>query len=156
MPARCLSAVLCLLARDEHGPTIAAQILLNPSTNGDIDAPDLAAFESPFLTRSEIAWFWDQYAPDRKQRNDFRFAPLRAESHARLPPAFIVTCENDLLHAQGEAYGRRLTEAGVPAMVCRYPGTIHSFLVLNAQFERSRQAYADISAFINGFAERGQ
>jgi acetyl esterase len=86
-----LSAVLCLLARDEGGPTIAAQILLNPSTDGDIDAPELAAFESPFLTLGEIAWFWDQYEPDRERRRDFRFSPLRATSHAGLPPAFIAT-----------------------------------------------------------------
>jgi hypothetical protein len=41
-------------------------------------------------------------------------------------------------------------------MVCRYPGTMHSFLVVNAEFERSRQAYADIAAFVRGFADRGK
>jgi acetyl esterase len=151
-----LSAVLCLLARDAAGPKISAQILLGPSTDGDIDAPELAAFESPFLNIQEIAWFFDQYVPNRLQRGDFRMSPMRAVSHAGLPPAFIATAEHDILRVHGEAYGRRLTEAGVPAMVCRYPGTTHSFVVVNGEFERSREAYSDIAAFIRGFAGRGR
>jgi acetyl esterase len=32
----------------------------------------------------------------------------------------------------GEAYGRRLQDAGVPTVSTRYDGTIHDFGVLNA------------------------
>lgn len=149
-----LAAVLAILARDRSGPRIAGQVLLVPMTDGDVDAPELKAFEAPFLTLAETSWFVDNYVPDRDRRKDFRFAPLRADSHADLPPCFIVTASHDILRAHGEAYGRKLAEAGVPTMVCRYPGTVHSFVTVNPTFERSRQALADIAAFIAAFGRR--
>lgn len=149
-----LAAVISILARDRGGPKIAGQVLLVPSTDGDLGAPELAAFEAPFLSLAETSWFFDNYVPDREQRQDFRFAPIRADSHANLPPCFIVTASHDILRSHGEAYGRKLAEAGVPAMVCRYPGTIHSFVTINPTFERSRQALADIAGFIAAFGRR--
>jgi len=44
-----LSAVASILMRDSKGPSIAAQILIYPSTRGDIDAPALQEFDAPFL-----------------------------------------------------------------------------------------------------------
>ena len=44
----------------------------------------------------------------------------------------MIVAENDLLRDEGEAYGRRLIEAGVPVAVTRYNGTIHDFVMLNA------------------------
>lgn len=146
-----LSAVISILARDQGGPAIAGQILLNPSTDGDIDAQDLAAFESPFLTKAEIAWFFDQYVPDRAMRTDPRFAPIHAESHAGLPPAIIITAENDLLRAQAEDYGLKLAQAGVTTIIKRYPGAIHSFLAMNSAQGLTAEAFRDIDCFITAF-----
>ncbi|MDZ4359822.1 MAG: alpha/beta hydrolase, partial [Variovorax sp.] len=92
-----LSAVTAQTIRDHGGPRIAAQILVYPSTDGDIDSERLSRFESPFLTREETSWFFDQYIPDRAQRTDVRFAPLRAKNLAKLPPAFVLSAENDIL-----------------------------------------------------------
>ncbi len=36
-----------------------------------------------------------------------------------------------MLRDEGEAYARRLTEAGVPTTSVRYNGIIHDFLMLN-------------------------
>jgi len=146
-----LSAVMCLLARDAGGPKIAAQLLLNPATDADIDAPALSAFESPFLTRDEMLWFYDQYVPADAARHDPRLAPIRATSLAGLPPAFVLTCEYDLLRAEGEAYGRLLAEAGVATVIKRYPGATHSFIVQGPGLARGQEAFADLDAFISGF-----
>ena len=148
-----LSAVICQLARDRSGPRIAAQILINPATDADMDAPVLSAFESPFLTKEEIRWFYDQYAPDPESRLDPRLAPIRAASLAELPPAFVLTCEYDLLRAEGEAYALQLGMAGVATVIKRYPGTTHSFLPQNPWLVRSQEAFADLNRFIAGFVE---
>ena len=77
---------------------------------------------------------WDLYAPDAKTRDNPYVSPLRAstEQLKGLPPALVITAENDPLRDEGEAYARKLKEAGVQVDAVRYNGTIHDFVLLNA------------------------
>jgi acetyl esterase len=52
-----------------------------------------------------------------------------------LPPALVITAEFDVLRDEGEAYARRMSEAGVTVTAVRYLGTIHAFTILNALAE---------------------
>lgn len=45
--------------------------------------------------------------------------------------AFLIVDENDVLRDEGEAYARKLIEAGVRTTSVRYNGTIHDFMMLN-------------------------
>ena len=60
--------------------------------------------------------------------------PLRAtlEQLAGLPKALVITDEADVLRDEGEAYGRKLREAGVDVTVTRYEGVVHDFVMVNA------------------------
>jgi acetyl esterase/lipase len=77
---------------------------------------------------------WDLYAPDEKTRNNPYVSPLRASKDELkgLPPALVITAENDPLRDEGEAYGRKLMDADVSVTVTRYNGMIHDFVLLNA------------------------
>jgi acetyl esterase len=57
-----------------------------------------------------------------------RAAPLLAESHAGLPPAFIAVGEHDPLRDSGVAYAEALEAAGVEVMLDRGEGLIHGYL----------------------------
>jgi acetyl esterase len=52
-----------------------------------------------------------------------------------LPPALVITDEADVLRDEGEAYGRKLRQAGVDVTAVRYEGVFHDFMMLNALAE---------------------
>ena len=69
---------------------------------------------------------------------------------AGLPPALIVNGEADVLRDEGEAYGDRLREAGVPVTAVRCSGMIHDFVTLDTlrQTYAAEAAIAQASAFV--------
>ena len=58
-------------------------------------------------------------------------SPYLSATFYGLPPALIITAEYDPLRDDGERYGNRLREAGIPVTISRRPGAIHGFLVSN-------------------------
>ncbi|WP_244219504.1 alpha/beta hydrolase fold domain-containing protein [Corallococcus interemptor] len=86
-----------------------------------------------FLTRSGMQWFWDNYAPGSTLHTEATVSPLRATDAQLqgLPPALILNGECDVLRDEGQAYARRLVDAGVPALAVQYAGMIHDFVMLD-------------------------
>jgi acetyl esterase len=127
-------AAVTLLARARGGPKIDFQVLCYPVTNANFDTPSYQQFgqEGYWLTREAMRWFWDSYAPE-SVRNEPTVSPLRAslDQLRGLPPALLITDENDVLRDEGEVYAHRLMAAGVPVTAARYLGTIHDFMLLN-------------------------
>jgi len=129
-----MAAVTALMAKEQHGPALRAQVLFWPVTNASFENASYDEFEAGhFLTRPMMKWFWDAYTSDAKQRQDIHASPLLAttEQLKGLPPALVITAEKDVLRDEGEAYGRKLDAAGVPTVVTRYNGMIHDFGLLN-------------------------
>ncbi|GMA48029.1 hypothetical protein GCM10025854_22790 [Tetragenococcus muriaticus] len=62
-----------------------------------------------------MQWFWNQYTMNKSERNEITASPLKAseEELKDLPEALILTAEADVLRDEGEAYARKLREAGV-------------------------------------------
>ena len=130
-----MTAALTLMAKDRSGPRIAYQVLFIPATDASVDTDSYHEFGTGrFLARAFMKYGWDLYAPDQKTRNNPYVSPLRAsnEELTGLPPALVITAENDPLRDEGEAYARKLKEAGVAVAATRYDGMIHDFVLLNA------------------------
>jgi acetyl esterase len=129
-----MAAVVALMAKVRKGPRIAAQLLFYPVTDASMSTASYAEFaDGPWLTKAGMAWFWDQYLPDVSKRSDVRASPLNAslEQLAGLPRTLLIVDENDVLRDEGEAYGRKLAQAGVEVTSIRCNGTIHDFMMLN-------------------------
>lgn len=130
-----MTAALTLMAKDRNGPKISFQALLIPATDASVDTGSYHEYgEQRFLARAFMKYGWDLYAPDAKTRDNPYVSPLRAsiDQLKGLPPALVITAENDPLRDEGEAYARKLKEAGVTVAAARYNGTIHDFVLLNA------------------------
>ncbi len=130
-----MSAALTLMTKDRNGPKISYQVLFVPATDASVDTQSYKDFATGrFLARAFMKYGWDLYAPDEKTRNLSYVSPLRASlgQLEGLPPALVITAENDPLRDEGEAYARRLKEAGVSVDAVRYNGTIHDFVFINA------------------------
>jgi len=130
-----MAAALTLMARQRRGPKIAFQVLFYPVTDADFDTASYTRFaDGPWLTKRAMRWFWDAYLPDVAARKQPTATPLNAslDELAGLPETLVVVDENDVLRDEGEAYARRLSDAGVRVTSTRYNGTIHDFAMLNA------------------------
>lgn len=130
-----MTAAVALMAKEKNGPAIKLQVMLWPVTDANFDTGSYTELaEGRFLSRNMMIWFWDNYLPDKTARKNIYAAPLNAnaEQLKGLPPALIQTAENDVLRDEGEAYARKLNEAGVPVTLTRYGGLIHDYGLLNA------------------------
>jgi acetyl esterase len=127
-----LSAVTTLKARDGGGPDIALQVLIYPAVDTDLTREHYAQYEGHnyFLNTPDMVWFWNHYSPNEADRSHPDAAPLRAESLAGLPPAYVIIAEYDPLKAEGLEYAARLEEEGVPVTVATYDDQMHAFFTM--------------------------
>lgn len=108
-----MAAALCLIARDRKGPKPLLQVLINP-------APDLTIELDDFF-----AWQVQQYLADLKDLKNPYVSPGLAENVKDLPPAYVLVAEKDALKPSGEAFAKRLLEAGNQTVVYCQPNTDH-------------------------------
>lgn len=152
-----MATVVALMAKEKGGPEIKLQVLFWPVTNANFETASYNQFATKrFLTKNMMVWFWDNYTKDPAERKDIHASPLQAsvEQLKGLPPALVMTAENDVLRDEGEAYARKLSEASVPVMSVRFNGMIHDFGLLNGVADvpgteaAMRQASAELMKFL--------
>jgi acetyl esterase len=151
-----MTAVTALKAKENNGPKIKLQIMMWPIVDSDFDTESYRLFgEQRFLTTSLMKWMYDQYTTDLNQRKEIYASPLRAsiDQLKGLPPALIQVAENDILRDEGEAYGRKLDEAGVSVTTVRYNGVIHDFGLLNglAEIPQTKSLFIQAAAELKKF-----
>ena len=123
-----LAAVMALVFRGAAQQLIG-QVLFYPAVDNDLSrASYVENADGPIITTASMAPTLAQYCPDPVARNSPLVTPLKAESHAGLPPAFIAVAEHDPLRDEGIAYAERLAASGVPMHLDRGVGLIHGYL----------------------------
>nr|PZN48611.1 MAG: alpha/beta hydrolase [Bacteroidota bacterium] len=151
-----MTAVTCLKAKENGGPNIRLQIMMWPIVDADFETESYRLFgEDRFLTTSLMKWMYDMYIKEPDKRLDIHASPLQAsiKQLEGLPPALIQVAENDILRDEGEAYGRKLDEAGVLVTTVRYNGMIHDFGLLNglSQLSATKALFTHAAAALRKF-----
>jgi acetyl esterase len=128
---------------------LRGQVLVYPCVDTDFTRPSFVSeANAPFLKAAEMTWFWDRYCPEPGQRDNPLAAPMRAESLAGLPPAFIVVAEHDPLRDEGRAYAERLKADGVPVTFNPGIGLIHGFVRARAISDAVQAVHEAITAWL--------
>ncbi len=138
-----LSAAACIGLRDQKGLAVqpAFQLLIYPAT---LMWPDTASFHANgkgyMLTKESIAYYTENYLKNRDDAKDWRASPQLANSHADLPPAFILTAGFDPLRDEGLMYADALSKAGVSAQYICFERQIHGFITMGRVMQEANTA----------------
>lgn len=123
-----LAAVAAIGVRDLGlSPALAGQVLIYPVTDlRDGDYPSRVEMAEGFgLSQQAMDWFNGLYAPEPWQRQHPHASPVLSDDLSGLPPTFVMTAAYDPLCSEGEAYVRRLQQAGVAVQHLHLPGANH-------------------------------
>lgn len=138
------AAVVALMAKERGGPSIDHQILLYPVTDNNLNSQSyLDNAEGYFLTREMMGWFWGHYVEDDGLHP--HASPLRADDLSGLPRALVITAQYDPLRDEGQAYAKRLVEAGVDVEEKEYAGMIHGFATMIGVLDQASDSLVQIS-----------
>jgi acetyl esterase len=141
-----LAAVTAIEAARARLP-LAFQLLVYPGTDSSTQRESRRLFgRGLYLTGEFIDQVLDQYAPDRDARSDPRISPLLADLPEGLAPAYVATAGFDPLRDEGEAYARKLADAGIEVELRRFPDQIHGFWSVVGLGRTARAASAEIAA----------
>lgn len=141
-----LAAVAAQLSRDARPP--AAQLLIYPATDaaGEERASKKLFGRGYFLARSDCDAFLRHYTDGTGARGDDpRLSPLRAQDLSGLAPALVATAGFDYLRDEGDAYARRLQEAGSPVLWRRFPSLAHGFVNITGVCPAAAAALVEVA-----------
>ena len=119
-----LAAVSALMSRDRGGPELAGQILIMPMldpglSTGSMRAVPAAADAGLVEVANACAIGYRGYLPNAADRTHPYASPLQSSRLKSLPPALILSAEDDPLRDEAEQYGAKLIGCGVQTTVQR-------------------------------------
>ncbi len=124
-----LAAVVCQQTRGAGERSPDFQLLFVPATDMSARTRSYELFKEGFyLTADTMGWYERTYIRSDEDRLDPRASPLLAEDLSGLPPAHVATAGFDPLRDEGEAYARRMADAGVTVSLRRHPAMVHPFV----------------------------
>lgn len=128
----------------------SAQLLVYPAT--DFSTTRNSHRENangPLVTVASMPAVNAMYCPNPADLLNPLAAPLRAVSHADLPPAFIAVAEHDPLRDEGIAYAEALQAAGVSVHLDRGESLIHGYLRAKAYCEPARERFVAMGRWLH-------
>jgi acetyl esterase len=133
------------MARDAKLP-LALQALIYPVTDlSNSSASHTENADGYLLEERQMDWFVDCYTRGGADIADWHVSPLRAPDVGGVASAVVITAEYDVLRDEGEAYARRLADAGVAVEHARYDGMIHAFFALPGLLDDGRVAMEQVA-----------
>ena len=132
------------------------QMLIYPAVDMQMNSPSIDEnAQAPILTKAVMTWFVNHYMKSDQDRINIKASPMVASDELlkRMPPAIVITAEFDPLRDEGEAFGKRLVENGVPATITRYNGAFHGFFNMITILDDAQSAHAQAAALLKKYLD---
>lgn len=143
-----LAAGAALRLREAGGPELAAQVLVYPAVDPEMDEPSIEENGSGyFLSEADMQWFYGHYLPDGA--DDHPELRPQEMNLIGLPPAVVAVAEFDPLRDEGRAHSGRLRDAGVPVTEVDGPGLIHGYFAMTELVPAAAARAADVHRALN-------
>jgi acetyl esterase len=139
-----LAAVVAIDAA-RSGLPLAFQLLVYPATDAARDTDSATMFAEGFYLTGAFMDLANECYIGAADLRDPRISPAYADLPAGLAPAYVATAGFDPLRDEGEAYARKLSDAGVTVELRRYADQIHGFFNVVGVGRSSRAAVAEIA-----------
>ncbi|MEN9904824.1 MAG: hypothetical protein RLZZ555_1389 [Pseudomonadota bacterium] len=145
-------AAVAAMAHDAGLNCITHQVLYYPSLDLDFDVERYESLKTNAvgngLETALLKPFNAFYLDSGADPADPLVSPIKRQDLSGLPPALIVTAECDPLRDEGELYGRKLAEAGIPATVRRYESAAHGFVQYFSWLPEFQGVFAETADFL--------
>jgi acetyl esterase/lipase len=143
------AAVICQYLKRAGEPQPAFQLLIYPAVDMASETQSMTTHADAFpLTKKSMAWFADNYIGPAHDLDDPRISPLHEADLSGLAPALVVTAGFDPLVDQGEAYAKRLSDAGVPVLYRCYASLAHGFTAFTGVVPAADIACREIAGLV--------
>lgn len=154
-----LAAAVCLLARERGEFMPRKQILIYPALNNCYTekSPYKSVQENGegyLLTAVKMEDYLKLYESSPDDRQNPHFAPILEKDLSHMPDTLILTAEFDPLRDEGEAYGKRLKEAGNYVEIHRIPEALHGYFALGIRFLHVQESFEIMNKFLKKEADK--
>lgn len=137
-------AAACALQARVEGLNWLKQVLIYPGLGATQHSQSREKYGQGYLLdRSTIDWFFNGYLRSETDRNDWRFAPLLAQNHKGVAPAWIGLAQFDPVFDDGVLYHETLQRQGVMSELAVFPSLLHGCMQ-HAGFSKAAQAAQQI------------
>jgi acetyl esterase/lipase len=149
------SAIVCQEMKQAGEPQPSLQLLVFPAVDVAAETPSMSLYADAFpLNRAMMDYFMGHYMGPDHDPADPRLSPLRTADLTGLAPAVIATAGFDPLLDQGQAYAKRLKDAGVPVTYRCYDSLCHAFTAFTGAVPAADAACREIAALVRQGLER--
>lgn len=149
-----ITSVLSMMARDRGEFKPERQILIYPCTDNDFSENSIypSVIENGtdyLLTRKDLIAYMDLYKSSDADFENPYFSPMKEKDLSDMPKTLLITAQYDPLRDEGEAFGKRLLEAGNEVEMHRIDDALHGFFALTTKFFHVKQCIEYINEFLS-------
>ena len=143
------TAIICQELKRAAEPQPVLQMLIYPAVDVASETQSMTTYADAYpLSRATMEWFMGHYLSPGDDPADVRLSPIREKDLSGLAPAVIITAGFDPLNDQGEAYAKRLRDAGVPVAFRCYDNLAHAFVAFTGVVPCAEVACREIAGLV--------